>query len=286
MSKNVSDRIRWEQLLRYQLIEIMALWEGRLITNHLTGAFCIGRQQASKDINAYRVLYPSNLAYDKKIKGYVPTSKFQVHFTQGTANEYLHLLNNNEALSSILEKSAMPPSNTEVLSVPSRTISPSILRPIIKACREKLRLDITYYSMTSPDGEGRIISPHSLVFSGIRWHVRAYCEKHRDYRDFVINRIRSVDDVMGRAIEDDRHDTLWNLYVDIEIAPNPNFNAAQQSLIARDYQMCDGVMKLSGRAALVQYSLDNLRVFVGEATSQTYEHLVLKNRDKLLRYIL
>jgi len=47
------NTLRWEVLLRYQLIEIIALWEGRIITNHLSGAFGIGRQQASKDINAY-----------------------------------------------------------------------------------------------------------------------------------------------------------------------------------------------------------------------------------------
>lgn len=286
MDENISNKIRWQQLLRYQLIEIMALWEGRLITNHLTGAFGIGRQQASKDINAYKELYPTNLTYDKKVKGYVPTSEFQVHFSQGAANEYLHLLNGNEALRRVFEKSEMPSSYTEILGVPDRTISPDILRPIIKACREKLRLDITYCSMTNPYGEDRIISPHSLVFSGVRWHVRAYCEKHRSYRDFVINRIMSVDDEMGGAIEDDKNDDIWYRYVDIEIVPNPNFNSAQQSLIARDYNMHNGVMKLSCRAALVQYLLDNSRVFFGEVTSQTYDHLVLKNRGNLLRYIL
>ena len=61
MADNINQKIRWEQLLRYQLIEVMALWEGRLITNHLMGAFGIGRQQASKDINAYRNLFPETL---------------------------------------------------------------------------------------------------------------------------------------------------------------------------------------------------------------------------------
>jgi len=43
---------RWDSLLRYRAIEIIALWEGRLTTNHLCDSFGIGRQQASKDINA------------------------------------------------------------------------------------------------------------------------------------------------------------------------------------------------------------------------------------------
>ncbi len=35
---------RWEQLLRYRFIEIVAMWEGRLTTRHLCDVFGIGRQ--------------------------------------------------------------------------------------------------------------------------------------------------------------------------------------------------------------------------------------------------
>lgn len=277
--------IRWELLLRYQLIEIMALWEGRVITNHLTGAFGIGRQQASKDINAYIALYPANLEYDKKAKGYVPSSNFNAAFTQGNASEYLHLLNSNKALSSVFETTIMPTSYTKVLSVPNRNISPHTLRPIIKACREKLRLDITYCSMNSPEGEDRIIAPHSLVFSGVRWHVRAFCEKHRDYRDFVINRIKSVDDMMGQSIEDHQNDHLWHQDVQIEVCPNPNLNNAQQALIARDYDMSNGILNISERASLIQYTLAQLQVFTGNIKPTTSEHLVLNNRQALVDFI-
>ncbi|OQK62969.1 hypothetical protein XM79_c11864 [Vibrio vulnificus] len=45
--------IRWDLLFRYRMIEVIALWEGRLTTNHLIKSFGIGRQQASKDINSY-----------------------------------------------------------------------------------------------------------------------------------------------------------------------------------------------------------------------------------------
>ena len=44
--------LRWDLLLRYRLIEVISLWEGRLTTNHLTRAFGLGlglgRKQASK----------------------------------------------------------------------------------------------------------------------------------------------------------------------------------------------------------------------------------------------
>ena len=183
------NTLRWEVLLRYQLIEIIALWEGRIITNHLRGAFGIGRQQASKDINNYLSCCPGNLIYCTSAKGYVPSDNFNPCYTQGTANEYLHLLNANKALAHVFENSEFPTSFTEVMTVPNRIIDPNVLRPLTRACREKLRLDITYCSMTSPDGEDRIIDPHTLVYSGVRWHVRAYCEKHRDYRILLLTEL-------------------------------------------------------------------------------------------------
>ena len=276
----MEQEIRWEQRLRYQLIEIMALWEGRLISNHLSTAFGIGRQQASKDINCYKALCPANLEYDTKTKGYVPSTKFKARFTQGTADEYLQLLNNNRSLSTLFKQTDPPTSYTSMLSVPKRSISPEILRPLIHSCREQLRLEITYCSMTSPDGEERIISAHSLVFSGLRWHVRAYCEKHRDYRDFVINRIKSVDGEMGKAIEDNSEDLQWHTNITIEVCPNPNLSNAQQALIARDYKMENNRLRITERSALMQYALDQLQVYQGEVSTETTEHLVLKQQVK------
>ena len=62
--------VRWDLLLRYRLIDVMALWEGRLPPNHLMRAFGIGRHQASKAINTYLTDYgPGNLEYYRFLKG-------------------------------------------------------------------------------------------------------------------------------------------------------------------------------------------------------------------------
>ena len=73
---------------------------------------------------------------------------------------------------------------------------PEALRPLLKACREGLRLECEYVSFTTPDRETRLIAPHTLIFTGMRWHVRAYCEKSRDYRDFVLSRFRGEPELM------------------------------------------------------------------------------------------
>ena len=75
---------RWEQLLRYRFIEIVAMWEGRLTTRHLCDVFGIGRQQASKDINNYkRSIGPGNLEYDPIAKGYRPSADFTPKVSRG-----------------------------------------------------------------------------------------------------------------------------------------------------------------------------------------------------------
>jgi hypothetical protein len=85
--------IRWDLLVRYRLIEAVALWEGRLTTNHICYSFGIGRQQASKDINTYlRELAPGNLEYDRHLKGYVPASNFKPVVTRGEISEYQDLV--------------------------------------------------------------------------------------------------------------------------------------------------------------------------------------------------
>lgn len=172
------EQTRWDLALRYRLIETVVWWEGRLTTNHLMQSFGISRQQASKDINTYINDYASkNLVYDKQIKGYVPTRQFKPLFIDDSASAYLDLLNQNNERAPHIEGLALAYAHTEVLKVPDRSVKPEVLRPLLKACREKRRLDIEYVSFKSPEPEGRTIAPHTLVYTGMRWHVRAYCEK-------------------------------------------------------------------------------------------------------------
>ncbi len=188
--------MRWDQLLRFRLIEIISYWEGRLTSKHLINAFGIGRQQASKDINNYKKSCPKNLDYDLQLKGYVPTKSFKPLYTQGALDEYLHLLKTSKDLGQSYADICLPQANTEVVVPPSRGVSPEVLRPVIQACRENKRLDIKYVSLSTPEQEDeRLICPHTLVSSGFRWHVRAYCEQKQDYRDFVLSRIVGIPDL-------------------------------------------------------------------------------------------
>ncbi|HFH3921581.1 WYL domain-containing protein [Pseudomonas aeruginosa] len=282
--KQSIESVRWDLALRYKLIETVVWWEGRLTTGHLIQSFGISRQQASKDINTYINEHaPKNLTYDKHLKGYVPSKQFKPLFIDDSASAYLHLLNQNHERAPHVEGLALAYAHTEVLSVPDRSVRPEVLRPLLRACREGLRLECEYVSFTTPSGETRLIAPHTLIYTGIRWHVRAYCEKNRDYRDFVLSRFRGVPELMDDQSEQTREDDLgWNTLLPVLIEPDSRLKPEQRSIIEADYGMQDGQLVIETRGALVQYVLQRYQIDPTKLHAKaTAQQIVAANLDEL-----
>lgn len=278
---------RWDLLLRYRLIEIIAQWEGRLTTNHLCNSFGIGRQQASKDINAYITdIGPGNLEYDRQLRGYKPTPQFKPVLSSGIADEYLHVLDRNQDISHTFEGLDLGGAHTEVLQVPTRSVDPLILRAIVQASREQKRLEIGYLSLSNPVAEERIIDPHTLVFTGLRWHVRAYCEKNRSFRDFVLSRFRGVPDLLDKALISSEMDERWHTRIDIQLTPDTRLSEAQRAIIAADYGMTNMELSISTRASLVEYALQALNVDPRKIEARPEaQQIVVKNLGEVEKWL-
>ena len=278
---------RWELLLRYRFIETIALWEGRLTTRHLCDTFGIGRQQASKDINNYlREVGPGNLEYDKFLKGYKPAAEFAPKVTQGLADEYLHLMARNNELMNVFESLSLNMANVEVLSQPVRDVKPQVLRPIMQAARLQKRLDVDYVSINNPDREGRIIVPHTLVYTGLRWHVRAWCEKNLEYRDFVLSRFRDIPEIMDDSGHGVAGDTEWNTTITIRIVPDPRLRRDQRDVVEADYGMENGALEVNTRGKLVPYALKLLHIDPKEELSDpTAQQIIVENRAEILPWL-
>ncbi len=279
--------IRWDLLVRYRYIETIALWEGRLTTRHLCETFGIGRQQASKDINRYiRDIGPGNLVYDASLKGYMPAPEFRPRVTEGVADEYLHLMARNNELSNVFESLALNVANIEVLRVPVRDVRPEVLRPIMQAARQRKRLEVDYVSLHNPDREGRIIVPHTLVFTGLRWHVRAWCEKNQAYRDFVLSRFRDIPEILDDSSQGVEQDEDWNTHVTLRVVPDPRLNPAQQQVVATDYGMQDGALDITVRGRLVPYALKLLHIDPEPALADPMaQQIVVENRAQLAPWL-
>ena len=281
--KQSIEQVRWDLALRYRLIETVVWWEGRLTTGHLMQSFGISRQQASKDINSYLSEYaPNNLDYDKHLKGYVPSKAFKPLFIDDSASAYLHLLNQNHERAPHIEGLALAYAHTEILKVPDRSVRPEVLRPLLRACREGLRLECEYVSLANPVAETRLIAPHTLVYTGMRWHVRAYCEKNRDYRDFVLSRLRGEPDVLDATEQGIDGDADWAAQVDVLIVPDSRLSPEQKAIIEIDYGMQDGQLRVASRGALVQYVLQRYQIDASKVQSKaSAQQIVVANIDSL-----
>lgn len=286
-SANPEWPYRWDLLARYRLIEIVAQWEGRLTTNHLTNSFGIGRQQASKDINAYcSEVAPGNLVYDKHLKGYKPTEAFKPRVTSGLADEYLHVMSRSKDMAHTFEALNLGFAQSHILETPARVVEPRVLRPIIQAVREKKRVEVEYVSLQNPVPEPRVIAPHALVCTPLRWHVRAYCEKNRGFRDFVLSRFRATPELLGSALSDVGKDEPWNTRLTLQFVPDPRLSTEQKSIIESDYGMKDGVLAFATRAALVDYTMQAFNLDPTKLDPKPEaQQLVVANYDEVKKFM-
>lgn len=288
MSESVASTLpySWEVIMRYRLIEIIALWEGRLTSNHLCQSFQIKRQQASKDINKYnKEIAPGNLELDRKLKGYKPSAHFKPVFTKGIAEEYLHALASNRDISHNFSTLDLDFDHTEMLHSPLRNVDPEILRALVQAARNGQKIDMGYVSMTSPDQEDRTISPHTLICTALRWHVRAYCEKNRGYRDFVLSRFRGINNFEGPSEFTKAQDTRWNEEVCIRLKADARLSDYQRAIVEHDYAMTDGILEVRTRSALVPYVIQQLNLDLSKLEIKPEaQQIVVDNLDEVKKH--
>ena len=276
--------IRWDLLLRYRLIETIALWEGRLTTNHICHSFGIGRQQASKDINTYlRELAPGNLEYDRHLKGYVPAETFRPVVTRGVVGEYLDLLARQQNLSQTFESLQLALPGSHVVQGPCRVIAPETMRAVVSATRHGRQLKASYVSLSRPEPLESILEPHTLVCTGDSWHLRAWCDANREFRDFALSRFRAAPELLRqRARHSRQQDEDWNREVTLVVTPDQRLSEAQQDIVARDYGMTDGRLEIDTRAALAPYVLARMGItFDNEHPDPLVQQLELANPDQL-----
>ncbi len=263
---------RQEVQTRLRALEIVAYWEGRLVTNQLTDWFGISRQQASADIKLYNSeVNPGSLEHHPAVKGYVPVGKFTPVMTAGHINEYMELLSSQsfQPMAQVLESH----SNIAAVQLPDRAVRPEIVRELVKACRTRESLHIVYSSMNTPQLHERIISPHTLVYTGFRWHVRAYCHLRNEFRDFLVSRIARARRATGNPAVSEALDLLWQEETMLTLVPNHNLSEAQRALVELDYGIADGRLRIKVKKALAHYTLQRYQAAItDEQIARVKEH--------------
>lgn len=280
--------LKHEVSLRLRAIELIAFWEGRLITTQLMEWFGITRQQASSDINRYNTEFNEGaLTHSPAVKGYIPSPGFRPVFTAGHVNEYLDMLasQGSQPMAQVLESHP----GVATVQLPDRAVRPEVVREVVKACRAGGSLKILYSSMSTPAPHERVISPHNLVYTGFRWHVRAWCHKRQSYRDFLLSRIDRVPKPCDDISPPVDNDSLWREQITLTLIPNLLLNDAQKGLVERDFAMPEGRLQLTVRKALAHYTLQRYQAAITEAeAARVSEHplqLQPADRSKLEPYL-
>jgi predicted DNA-binding transcriptional regulator YafY len=161
---------------------------------------------------------------------------------------------------------------------PARAVNAAIMKVFLRALREKRVVRLDYQSMNDASPSSRTISPHALGFDGFRWHARAFCHTHNDYRDFVLGRVRSA--VPEGATEiDPKDDADWHNFIEAIIVPHPHLSKAQKLVVESDYCMEQGRLVLRVREALLFYHLDHLGLL--ERSENSKKQIALANRAAL-----
>ncbi|MDV2857829.1 WYL domain-containing protein [Oceanimonas sp. CAM02] len=269
---------------RYWLIELISYWEGRLTTGHLRQFFGISRQQASKDINQYQQDHTSNLEYCPSRKGYLPGKHFNPAHISADVAEYLNWVTGQSAHT----MPADPGYRLEhaILLPPARNVSPNVIRPLVHALRHHERLDVDYGAVSSSDRDGRIIVPVLFVNTGSRWHLRAWCEKAQNYRDFVLSRFHGTPTPEGKPLAPLPPDTRWNTHITLHITPDPRLSPEQQQALIHDYAMNNGRLEINTRAALAGYLLREMQINTKMLDiNPAAQQLILANYDEVKEWL-
>lgn len=276
---------RWSQDRRLEFLDFRLRWEGRINRSDLTEFFGISVPQASLDISRYLELAPGNASYDRSTRVYLASPEFKPLYPSNEPRRYLNelLARTTGVLPAELSFLGwMPPA--AAVPTPMRQLDPTTVVAVLTAIRRSVCLKVLYQSMSATEPSERTLSPHAVAFDGYRWHVRAYCHKRQEFRDFVMARMLqvSVIEVPGTDGQDDQ---AWHHVVSLVLAPNSRLSKAHRKVIELDYGMSDGEVTLGCREALLFYTMHRLGLLEADAANPQVQQIVLRNRSSVMRHL-
>lgn len=248
--KNLDD-LPHAQKERLAFIDFCLNYYGEISRADLIARFQTGLAAATRDFTTYKAFAANNLELNHQTKSYHRTDHFFPLFKHETEEVLASLTRGfGDGLFALSETSQVCVGSSQ-LNKPST----EILSAVTRAIRRKTVLIIDYVSLSSGPSQ-RVIVPHSLANNGSRWHIRAFDRSSQSFRDFVITRIKStqqiVDDINSQK-ESVSADKQWNRIVDLTFIPHPK--AKYPQAIELDYGMGNGRLDVECRAAMAGYLL-------------------------------
>lgn len=225
---------------RLRFIEASLLWEGSVRRQRVSEVFDISKNHVTKDLRCYETAFPNNILFDHRRQLYVPGARFKPHLASRDPGEYLALQlayaeTGSRVVAPLLAGWDTVPTST--VPTPPHGIQEAVLRAVVRAITTGTAVDLRYFSTQANGPARRHLWPHSLVHTGVRWHVRAYDGERQTFRNFALQRMEDPKAVEKPSPLPAHEDADWVNATVLRVVPNPRLNPHQRELVARDFGM-------------------------------------------------
>jgi hypothetical protein len=259
--------------------ELRLRFVGEIRRQDLVARFGIQEAAATRDIAQYKKLAPGNLEYDTKNKLYVRADWFRPLFDFPAERVLAWLTQGYGDGEPIRWKSVVAQEGTTL----KNRIDLNLLSVITRAIHRGSAVEVSYRALSSGLTTREIV-PFALADSGLRWHVRAFDRRTREFRDFVLGRFDDARLIAGEVKDHElpAADDQWNRITELDLVPHPA-NVQHPDTIEAEYAMENGVLRVKVRAAMAGYLLRRWNVDCTEDHSMKGGefHLWLRNRQAL-----
>lgn len=249
-SSDVLCRLTHNQRQRLSYLEFCLYFLGEVRRADMMARFDCAPAVVTRDIALYRQLAPANLELDPSSKAYQILPGFVPLFEHRLEQVMAALMQGEPYSIEALGSPLLPGDYPAMLNRPAIPI----LAAVSRAIRQQRLLKVRYHSASSGEQE-RVVAPHALVDSGLRWHVRAYDRLRSAFLDLVLTRLldATLVDKAPALHEQPAQDEQWQRSIPLQLVPHPKL--PDPAIATLDYAMNGGVLTINVRAANVGYLL-------------------------------
>lgn len=251
---NKTNEENWAARERLRAVEMMLWWRGWAGRADLVDRFGISPAQASSDFQKYLDLNGREISYQTSRKRYEASEGFSCHLHEASLEEAVREFLGAGGPGVTAQGGTAGSEKMAVLSLPKRSAPVGIARKVMVALLAGNRLRVRYHSLNAGEITWRWLRPGALAWDGRRWHVRAWCEKNGEWRDFVMGRIAEAEWPVA-VVGETAVDADWNAWETLRFRINPELTQEAREALRVDYGLEGDVLELQVRRALKGYLL-------------------------------
>lgn len=265
---NTANLELWASRERACFIERCAFWRGVVNRGNVMDVFGVSAAQCSADFTKYQQTNPAALIYQMRRKRYEGAVGMKCVLHEPRLEEAMAMFLRPGGLAAPrfnlgadfrLSDTTRAQDQFAGAELRMREASLNVQRLIFRAVVHGLRIPIQVANPQSGRTDAWTLRPHAFGHNGWRWHVRAWCEEAREYRDFSLSWISHVEwptEIAPLPYRDDD----WETWEELAVRPAGLLNAAQRQTVEMDFGMTGGRLLVKVRKAMREHTLARLQL--------------------------